>query len=324
MKHVSLIVPNGEFSVTNLDLSRQLFTWVNDALPEPVFAIEIVGLAKEVRPVGGLYTIKTNRLIGEVDHTDVIIIPATFGDPQEVLRQNSALSPWITNHYHRGADLVSMCVGAFFLGSMGILDGKRCSTHWGSADDFRKLFPKVILEDERIVSESDRIYTSGGALAFTNLLIYLIEKYVNRTVAIAAAKAFMIDIDRSSQSPFTIFSGQKSHDDDEVLQAQEYIETNFQEKISVTGLCDEVGVGRRTFERRFKYATSNTIVEYMQRVKIEAAKKELEEGGMTISQIMYEVGYNDTRAFRKVFKRIAGLTPVEYRNKYSKETVVLV
>ncbi len=322
MKKISIIIPNGDFSITNFDLTRQMFTWVNDHLPEPAFDIEILGTKQEASSHGGLFRIKAERTIDQSDKTDVVIIPATFGDPMQVFEDNRELVPWIMKQYNQGADLVSMCVGSFFLGAMGILDGKKCSTHWGSAEDFRKLFPNVTLEDERIVSESDRIYTSGGALAFTNLLIYLIERYVGREMAIATAKAFMIDIDRTSQSPFMIFSGQKAHEDEGVLKAQEYIEAHFKDKISVENLCEEIGVGRRTFERRFKGCTSNTVLEYIQRVKIEAAKQELEKGLKTVAQVMYEVGYNDTKAFREVFKRVTGMTPVAYKGKYSKMELV--
>lgn len=321
MKKISLIAPAGEFSIVNLDLSRQLFQWVNENAPSPVFQIEIVGLSREVKPVGQLYTVKTDRLLHEVDQTDMVIIPATFGNPDEVIRMNQELVSWIKKQYNNGADLVSMCVGAFFLGSIGLLDGKRCSTHWASANDFRQLYPNAILEDERIVSESDRIYTSGGALAFANLLIYLLERYAGRELAIMAAKAYMIDIDRVSQSPFAVFTGLKTHQDKEVLKAQEFIESHFQEKFSVEEVCDEVGLGRRSFERRFKNSTANTMFEYLQRVRIEAAKKELESGMNTVSQVMYDVGYSDTKAFRDVFKRLVGMTPIEYRNRYNRDAV---
>jgi len=317
MKRISLIAPEGEFSIVNLDLSRQLFHWVNENVPSPLFDIEIIGLSNEVRPSGQLYCVKTDRLIHEVDQTDVVIIPATFGDPEEVIKMNQELVPWILNQYKHGADLVSMCVGAFFLGSMGLLDGKRCSTHWASAEAFKQLYPEVVLEDERIVSESDRIYTSGGALAFTNLLIHLIQRYAGRELAIMAAKAYMIDIDRESQLPFAVFTGFKTHKDKEVLKAQEFIESHFQEKFSVEEICEEVGVGRRTFERRFKNSTANTIFEYIQRVKMEVAKKELERGVKTVSEVMYDVGYTDTKAFREVFKKLVGMTPNAYRNRYT-------
>ena len=319
MKRISLIAPAGAFSLINLDLCRQLFQWVNDNAPAPLFEIEIVGLTREVEPVGKIYSVKTDRLPEEVERTDVVIIPATFGLPDEVMKLNEAFVPWIKKQYRNGADLISMCVGAFFLGSMGLLDGKRCSTHWASAQDFKRLYPKAILEDERMVSESDRIYTSGGALAFTNLLIYVLERYAGREMAVMAAKAYMIDVDRVSQSPFAVFRGLKTHHDREVLKAQEFIEDHFQEKFSVEDVCKEVGLGRRSFERRFKQMTANTLLEYLQRVRMEAAKKELERGVKTILEVMYEVGYSDSKTFREVFKKLVGMTPIEYRNRYKKQ-----
>jgi len=138
-------------------------------------------------------------------------------------------------------------------------------------------------------------------------------------MAVLAAKVFAIEIDRSSQSAFMIFQGQKDHADDEVKKAQEFIETNFQEKLTVEQLADMFGIGRRSFERRFKKATNNTIVEYIQRVKVEISKKNFETSRKNINEVMFEVGYSDTKAFRDVFKKITGLTPIDYRNKYNKE-----
>lgn len=179
------------------------------------------------------------------------------------------------------------------------------------------MFPKAILMDDKILTEADGIYTSGGAYSFTNLLLYLIEKYTNRDIAVLAAKTFMIDIDRNSQSPFIIFSGQKTHKDEDVRRIQEYIETNYREKIIVEELCENIAQSRRTFERHFKKATSNTIVEYIQRVKVEAAKKELEKGRKTVNEVMYEVGYSDPKAFREVFRKVVNMTPGNYLKKYS-------
>jgi len=142
---------------------------------------------------------------------------------------------------------------------------------------------------------------------------------VSHEMAVLAAKVFAIEIDRSSQSAFMIFQGQKDHADDEVKKAQEFIETNFQEKLTVEQLADMFGIGRRSFERRFKKATNNTIVEYIQRVKVEISKKNFETSRKNINEVMFEVGYSDTKAFRDVFKKITGLTPIDYRNKYNKE-----
>jgi transcriptional regulator GlxA family with amidase domain len=172
--------------------------------------------------------------------------------------------------------------------------------------------------DGAVITDEGNIYSSGGASSLWNLVLYLLEKYSDRDIAILASKYFAIDIDRNSQAAFTIFTGQKDHRDSEVLKAQAYIEENFQQKITVDELADKVAVSRRTFERRFKQATNNTPVEYMQRVRIEAAKRSFEASRKNVSEVMFDVGYTDTRAFRDVFKKITGLTPVEYRNKYSK------
>ena len=141
-------------------------------------------------------------------------------------------------------------------------------------------------------------------------------------MAIIAAKVYALEIDRKTQSPFAMFTGQKKHEDEPIKQAQEFIENNLTEKISVEGLAVKYAIGKRHFERRFKKATNNTPVEYIQRVKIEAAKKQFENSGKNVNEVMYEVGYSDTKFFRTVFKKITGLSPVEYKNKYNREVAV--
>ena len=325
MKHISILIPKGHVSVVNVAGTHQMLTWVNEFYKEtgrePLFQIQLVGLYINTDSKGGLFATRPETSIKQVKKTDLIIIPAIHDDFETVLKRNKDLMPWIVNHYMEGAEVVSLCVSSFFLAATGLLDGKPCSTHWQFANVFKEQFPKAILTDERIVTDADGIYTSGGAYAFTNLVIYLIEKYAGRETAVRAAKGFMIDIERSSQSPFMVFSGQKNHKDDVVLKAQEYIEHHYQNKISVNDLCEDTTVSRRTFERRFKNATSNTVLEYLQRVKIEAAKKELEKGRKTVNEVMYEVGYNDAKAFRDVFRKVTSMSPLQYQKKYSISSV---
>ena len=320
MKHVSILVPRGHFSLVNIEGTYQILSWVNGFLQgtgrDSLFDLHLVGLSKSTTQTNGLFTVNPDSTIEEVPQTDLIFLPAIHGDLEENARRNAELIPWMEKQYQSGAEIVSMCIGSFFLAKTGLLDGKACSTHWSFANEFRRMFPEAKLMDDKIITEADGIYTSGGAYSFTNLLIYLVERYTGRDVAIMTAKAFMIDIDRCCQSLFTIFAGQKAHDDQQVLNAQEFIEKNYQERINVDQLSDNVGVGRRTLERRFKKATANTVIEYIQRVKIEAAKKHLETGKKTVSEVMYDVGYNDTKAFRDVFRKVTGVSPVEYRNKY--------
>jgi transcriptional regulator GlxA family with amidase domain len=176
--------------------------------------------------------------------------------------------------------------------------------------------------DDRIITEDHGLYTSGGANSYWNLLLYLVEKFTDRDMAILASKVYALEIERTSQSPFIMFNGQKEHEDDDVRKAQEFIEKNVTEKISIEELALKYAIGRRSFEKRFKKATNNTPVEYIQRVKIEAAKRHFEASRKNVNEVMYEVGYSDTKAFRTIFKRITGLSPVEYRNKYNKKVLV--
>lgn len=320
MKHVSIIVPKGHFSMVNVEGAFQILSSVNEFLEQqgksPALKVELVGLEEEILQPNGFFSIKPQKTIAEVKETNLIVIPAIHGDNEHNLKLNASLRPWLVDHYKKGAEIASLCVASFFLASTGLLDNRICSTHWRYSNQFRKMFPKAILMDDKILTESDGIYTSGGAYSFTNLLLYLIENYTSRDISVLAAKTFMIDIDRNSQSPFIIFSGQKTHKDQDVLRIQEYIEKNYREKIIVEELCENIAQSRRTFERHFKKATSNTIVEYIQRVKVEAAKKELEKGRKTVNEIMYEVGYSDPKAFREVFRKIVNMTPGDYSKKY--------
>ena len=326
MKHISIIVPLGHSSLPNIDGTHQIFSEANKFAEsmgrDPFFTVKLVGLSKEIVQRNGLYTVQPDCLIKDVKKTDLIIVPAMHGDIPKAIELNKAFIPWIIEQYEGGAELASFCIGSFFLAATGLLKGKKCATHWIAANDFRMMFPDVNLVDDRIMTEEDGIYTSGGAYSFLNLISYLIERYAGRDMAILISKAFMIDIDRSSQSPFIIFSGQKAHDDEPIKKAQELIESKFQDKITVDELAAQLCIGRRNLERRFKKATANTVVEYIQRVKIEAAKKTLEHGRKNVNEVMYDVGYSDTKAFRTVFKKITGLSPVEYRNKYSKAAAV--
>lgn len=319
MKKVSILVPETAVASAVVD-PRYMFTAVNgffrNAGHRPFFDVQTVGLTKEVRLNDGLVSIHVDRVLADVEKTDLIVIPAISGDIGEAIRRNEDFYPWIIAQYQRGAEVASLCIGAFLLASTGLLDGKSCSTHWLFANEFRTRFPGVQLADDRVITHQKGLYSSGGASTYWNLLLYLVEKYTSREMAIIASKFFLLDIEKNSQLPFSVFKGQKEHGDDLILAIQEYVEQNYANRLTVDMLADKFGIGRRTFERRFKKVTANTLVEYIQRVRIEAAKKLLETGRKTVAEVMYDVGYVDPKAFRDVFKRIAGLSPVDYANRY--------
>lgn len=200
----------------------------------------------------------------------------------------------------------------------GLLKDKKCTTHWNYANEFRFYYPNITLVDEKIIVEQNGLYSSGGSNAYWNLLLFLVEKLVSREMAILVAKHFVVNLDKMAQTPFIVFNGLKEHDDKEVLQAQQFIEDNYAEKITVEALSEKLFLTRRTFERRFKKSTHCTVLEYLQKVRIEASKKALEAGRKSVDEIMLDVGYFDNQTFRQLFKKITGLTPVEYRNRYKK------
>jgi transcriptional regulator GlxA family with amidase domain len=325
MKKIAILVPELAVMQTIAD-PQQLFAATNhhrQMLGKPVaFDIQLVGLKKQVKLNNGLFSVRTNKLLEEVKQVDLVFIPALSGDLPAAIKKNQALVPWIVEQYNRGAEIASLCVGTFLLASTGLLDGKKCSTHWGVCNEFRRLYPSVELVEGNVITEEKRIYSSGGSHSYWNLLLYLLEKYTNRETAVIASKYFAIDIDRNSQSVFSMFKGQKIHKDKAVLAAQEYIEQNVHEKISIDQLSRLAAIGRRTLERRFKQATYNSVLEYIQRVKIEAAKRLFESSRKNIHEVMYEVGYMDIKAFRDLFKKLTGVTPVEYRMKYNKLAAV--
>ncbi|RXF70662.1 GlxA family transcriptional regulator [Arcticibacter tournemirensis] len=326
MKHISILVPRGNVALSCIEGSFTFFNKVNDFLSgmkkPALFDVQLVGLSTEAEVYHKLFKVTPDVVFNEVRKTDLIIIPAVNGDMNKVIEMNKEFLPWMVRQYHTGAELASLCVGAFLLASTGLLNGKKCATHWVAANEFRKMFPEVILVSDKIITDERGIYSSGGANSFLNLILYLIEKHAGRDISILCAKMFEVEIERDSQSSFIIFEGQKEHGDEAVKKAQEYIEENFHSKISVDQLADMFSVSRRNLERRFKKATSNTTAEYMQRVKIEAAKLRLESSRDNVNEVMYKVGYTDTKAFRNTFKRITGLSPLEYRNKYNRRVSV--
>jgi transcriptional regulator GlxA family with amidase domain len=321
---ISILVPEAAVLASVSD-PRYMFSAVNEFMiaagKEPLFHVQLVGVTETVR-LQGAFTVSTDARLEDVEKTDLIFVPALFGDLKTALEKNTALVPWIVRQHEQGATVASLCLGAFLLASTGLLAGKKCSTHWGFTQQFKEMFPDVQLVADKIITEDQRIYTSGGANSYWNLLLYLVEKYTNRETAILAAKYFAIEVDRESQSSFMIFNGQRTHEDEPVKQAQVFIEHHVSDKISVEDLAGKFAIGRRNFERRFKKATNNTPAEYIQRVKIEAAKKRLESSAKNVNEIMYEVGYSDIKAFRLVFKKVTGLSPLEYRNRYSKNRVL--
>ena len=320
MKHVSILIPEGDCSLVNIEGAHQIFNEVNSILARigklPVFKVQLVGFQKETSMRKGLFRIHPDVLINDVTKTDLIIIPAIHGEKNKMIEDNKAFLPWLVEQHNGGAAIASFCIGVFLLAATGLLKGRKCATHWVEADNFRNMFPDVELLSDKIITDDAGIYTSGGAYSWLNLALYIIEKFAGREIAIICSKIFEVQIERDSQSAFMIFMPQKQHKDELIKKAQDYIEQNYQERIAIDDLATMLNLSRRNLERRFRKVTYNSIVEYVQKVRIEAAKMTLEKEKENVSEVMYKAGYTDSKAFRTTFKKYTGLSPMEYRKKF--------
>ena len=321
MKHISVILPLGDSIVDTIIAPYNLLHMANNhRTKETTYKIDLVGLSKEPVLYQGLFEIRPTVSIDEVQKTDLIVISPISGDLNVQIKKNIAFIEWIKKQrIENNAELASLCKGAFLLAETGLLNGKNCATHWTAHDLFKQKYPDVNLVPENIICEDNGIYSSGGAYSILNFTLYLIERYFGRETAIYCSKVAEIEFDRRSQTEFIIFNGQKNHSDKAIKAAQEIIESNYKEKLSVEELASKVHLNSRSFLRRFKKATYNTPLEYIQRVKIEFAKKQLERTSKTILEVMYDIGYNDDKAFRKTFRKYSGMSPKEYQKRYNQE-----
>lgn len=324
MNHVTILVPDCKVNLNSIAGAHEVLSRANDYWVKignkSKLEIHIAGFVTESKVQEGYFSIHPKNL-NKIKKTSLVIIPSIFEDYTLAINKNKVLIDWIARQYKNGAEIASMCSGAFLLAATGLIEGKTCSTHWNAVGKFKAMFPNVKIVEDKVITDENGIYTNGGGYSFLNLMLYLVEKFFDRTTAIFCSKIFQIDIERTTQSPFAIFHIQKSHGDELIGKAQTFIEKNIEAKISFEKLALQLAISRRNFDRRFIKATGNTPVEYLQRVKMEAAKKELEKGRKTIFEIMSDVGYSDDKAFREVFRKVTGLSPLDYKNKYSKERI---
>jgi len=284
--------------------------------PNPEFEVKIV--TADGKPIMALNNISIAPVCSMYDITDVdlIVIPSQgfFYDVKSDTHKEKVA--WLTQWYEKGADLAAICAGAFTLAATGLLDGRKATTHWGLANQFRKLFPKVDLQIDCMVTDEDRLFCGGGITADLNLSLYLIEKYCGREAALQGSRCMLVDMDRTSQAPFSVFLPNKEHEDKEILQAQKWLEDNYKENIKTEMLAEKAGTSLRQFNRRFKSATGETAIKYLQHMRVEAAKILLVTTQQSFDEISPVVGYENVSFLRRVFRGIVGITPIEFRRKF--------
>ena len=288
-----------------------------DDLTGTDFEIELVSLTKRPLRFGDAVTLHPHASILTAKKPDLILIPSAGDNVMESLESLRAFIPWIQACSARGARVVSLCTGAFLLAESGLLDGRTATTHWFFADLFRQHYPKVDLRPERLIIDEGNVITSGAATSFLDLVLYLIELYSGHEAAILTAKVLLIEMGRYTQLPYTMFSARKMHGDAQILRVQQFIEVNGQREFKIDSLAARAGMSVRNFDRRFRDAVGETPSTYLQKLRIEKAKRLLENEKHTIAEIASAVGYEDERSFRRLFRIVTDLSPTAYRRKYA-------
>ena len=327
MRHVTIVGFDYAFAsaITGMSdlLSSVGVTW-NYIQGKPLnkqFDVCIATLnGEDVKCANGL-TIRAHHSIDEIQHSDLVIIPTIAGDIQQTLNLNQPLLPWLVRMHERGADIVSNCTGAFLLAESGLLDHKKATTHWGFVKQFRQRYPLVDLQAEQMITSDGAIFCSGGGMAWFDMALYLIERYCGYDIAKASSKSYVIDMGRGNQAIYSSLPGKRYHQDQRILALQDWLDGHFADAISIEDLAVQAKLSERTLKRRFKAATGETPIQYIQHLRIEAAKKRLEGSLESVESITHDVGYENFASFIRLFKRYTNMTPSAYRARFSRSNV---
>jgi transcriptional regulator GlxA family with amidase domain len=323
MKKITILAMQNSMASTiigPLDIFFQagvLWNYFNGQKLTPYFEVTLVTTSGEpFKCLSGARMVPDGS-IHDAQDSDLIVVSSIL-DIDRTLRVQGEVIDWLKDRYRQGSHIATICTGAFVLAETGLLNGKTATTHWGFADQFQKRYPRIELKPERLITDEGDLFCSGGYNAGIDLSLYLVEKYCGHEVALQSSKSVIADIGRTSQAPYAIFQFQKDHHDNQILMVQEWIEKNFDQALPYDRLARDHGMSRRTFERRFKTATGDTPLSYQQRIRVEAAKRLLEDGNRSFEEITYQVGYEDSSSFRKVFLKQTGLRPTEYQKKFQR------
>jgi transcriptional regulator GlxA family with amidase domain len=293
-----------------------LWNTLTGARPVPRFRVTTASAdGRQVRCDGPIH-IRPAAALAAVRKTDLIFIPSSGVSLDDVVERNAPVVPWLRRWRQRGAAIASVCSGVGLVAATGLLDGKRATTHWALADQFREKYPKVRWMPELMVTEDRGFYCGGGVNAALDLALYLVERFCGHEIAMQTAKALLIETPRAWQAGFAIVPLKTNHSDEPVSTAQEWMHQNFHRNFPLEAPARRVGMSLRNFVRRFKQATGDSPLIYLQKLRVAAAKRLLESDHRTVQEISDAVGYQDVAFFRSIFERHTGTAPSAYRRRF--------
>jgi transcriptional regulator GlxA family with amidase domain len=320
MKRLGLIIPY-DYKLLSIAAILDVFETVNKLYAENQreipFKITIIQTQSQIKTNGSKFHGYPVEPVESELKVDIVLIPSfTTDNMVNTLMKNKMFIPWLHRQYSEGCEIASFCTGAFLFGASGLLNGKMATTHVDACNRFASSFPDVVLKPDMVVTVDGRFYTSGGSTSTFHLLLRIVQKYCGNEMTIKVAKIFAIDMDRYKQSYFGTFEPNHNHKDDLVKKVQDNIETKFHEIETIEEIIKNIPSSRRNIVRRFKQITGIPPIEYLQYVRIESAKKQLEQTNQNINEIIEHTGYTDPKSFRRVFNKIVGMSPLEYRDKF--------
>lgn len=283
------------------------------------FQVKVASIdGKPIRTRTGL-VINPDISLKEASAADIVLVASCGEDIETAIKQNQAAIPWLVKQYEAGALLGSICSGLALLAETGLMDGRKAATHWGMRDEFQQRYPQIEIQGDDLYVDDGDIVTSGGGNAGSDLALHLVEKFCSCEKSKQCANALLLDTNRGSQKPYSGILHHRIHNDDKVQTIQNWLDENFHQEINLDELADNNHMSPRNFKRRFKLASGETPLGYLQKLRVEAAKKLLESSDSAVDQISLQVGYADHNHFRKLFKRHTTLTPSNYRERYRRK-----
>jgi transcriptional regulator GlxA family with amidase domain len=322
MTDVTVLFLDGTFSSTAIGPmevfrhSGSLWNVLTGKRAAPGFRVTTASADGRAVHCDGEIRIQPSAALADVRKTDLIFIPSSGISLDDVVERNAAVVPWLRRWHKRGAAIASVCSGVGLVAATGLLDGKRATTHWGLAERFREKYPRVKWIPELMVTEDHGFYCGGGVNASLDLSLYLVERFCGHEVAMQSAKALLIETSRAWQAGFAIVPLKTDHSDDSISSAQEWLHQNFHQTFPLEAPARRVGMSLRNFVRRFKHATGDSPLIYLQKLRVAAAKRLLESDRRTMQEISDAVGYQDPAYFRSLFQRHTGVSPSAYRRRF--------
>jgi transcriptional regulator GlxA family with amidase domain len=308
---------SGIFDVLN---AFAMMPAMRSGLRTPPFQVQIVGRAPGPLELASRIPVTVQRGIATLESTDIVIVPSILLGPEGWQKgRHPELIAWLRAMHRRGALLCSACSGIFLLAETGLFDGVEATVHFGYARAFAAAYPDVSVHPERVLviaGAREELITSGASMTWHDLVLYLIARHVGATAAQAVARMFALQWHQDGLAPYIVFEGRSDHGDSAIQAAQSWVASHFTVANPLEEMARRTGLAERTFKRRFTHATGLSPLVYVQRLRIEDAKRRLERTEASVDEISWQVGYEEPAFFRRLFKRVTGLPPGVYRRRF--------